>query len=68
VNLKSIFHVSPLHQIGGRSHTSFFTQFKPYFGSTTLILISLSFVWFGYALWSQATAEEGQGSLTVSDE
>lgn len=47
--------------------TPFFTQFKPYFGSTTLILISLSFVWFGYALWSQATAEEGQASPTVSE-
>jgi hypothetical protein len=47
--------------------TPFFTQFKPYFGSTTLILISLSFAWFGYALWSQATGEDGQGSLAVSE-
>lgn len=46
--------------------TPFFMQFKPYFGSTTLILISLSFAWFGYALWSQATGEDRQGSLAVS--
>jgi hypothetical protein len=47
--------------------TPFFTQFKPYFGSTTLILISLSLAWFGYALWSRTTAEEGQGSRAASE-
>ncbi len=46
--------------------TPFFTQFQPYFGSTMLILISLSFAWFGYALWAQATGEDGQGFPAVS--